>query len=339
MDADEIVENILRTPLCRRLGLRYPVFQAGMGLIAQGELAAAVSAAGGLGVIGAEGLDDQQLRQHIRMIRARTDNPFGVDILFAQARNPGADNVIQYTDEVNAKIRVVLEERVPVLISGLGTPRAVVPEAHAQGMLVMSVVGNVRQARKIAQDGVDVVIAQGHEAGGHTGRIGTIALLPQVVDAVSIPVLAAGGLADGRGLVAALAMGAQGVWMGTRFVAADEARAHQNYKNKVAEIDEEGTTISRGHSGKTARLIRNRFTDYWEEHADQIKSFPQQFVEVGRAAARKARYDGLVEEGGLPAGQISGLIHSVEPAGKIVESIVREAVATLQTTFFRHPAA
>lgn len=335
MDQNEIIEKCLRTPLCVRMGLRYPVFQAGMGLIAQGELAAAVSEAGGLGVIGAEGLDDVQLRQHIRMIRDQTDKPFGVDILFAQARNTGADNVIQYTDEVNAKIAVVLEEKVPVLISGLGTPKAVVPDAHALGITVMSVVGNVRQARKIEQDGVDVVIAQGHEAGGHTGRIGTIALLPQVVDAVNIPVLAAGGLADGRSLVAALALGAQGVWMGTRFVASKEAYAHENYKNKVAEIDEEGTTISRGHSGKTARLIRNEFTDYWEKNADQVKSFPQQFVEVGRAAARKARYEGKVEEGGLPAGQISGLIKSVEPAGKIVASIMQEAVATLQSTFLK----
>jgi enoyl-[acyl-carrier protein] reductase II len=322
--------DILHTQFCKRLGIQYPICQAGMGFVAPGRLAAAVSAAGGLGVIGAASMTAVQLREEIRVVKNTTDKPFGVDILFAQIKAERTDQVVRYTDEVNRLVEVTLEERVPVLISGLGTPAGAVPDAHAQGMVVMSLAGNVKQAKRLAADGVDVLIAQGHEAGGHTGRIGTMALVPQVVDAVDMPVLAAGGLADGRGLVAALALGASGIWMGTRFVASEEALAHRNYKNKIVEIDEEGTVITRCHSGKPCRLIRNQFTDSWEGREHEILPFPLQTIKVGREAAMKARYEGKVEEGGLPAGQISGLIKSVRPAGEIVRSIMAEAVEVLE---------
>lgn len=300
-----------------------------MGFIAQAELAAAVSMAGGLGVIGAEGLTADGLRGEIRRVRALTDRPFGVDILFGQAKDPANLQVVKYTQEVTALVDVVIDELVPVLISGLGSPAAVVPLAHERGMLVFSIVGNVRQAKRLAAAGVDGLIAQGHEAGGHTGRIGTLALVPMVVDSVNLPVLAAGGIADGRGLVAALALGACGVWMGTRFVAAREAVAHDAYKKRLTDIDEEGTVVSRAHSGKPCRLIRNAFTDYWDARPDEIAPFPLQHASVGREAARRARYEGAVEEGGLPAGQIAGMIDEVLPAAEIVHKIVREARATL----------
>lgn len=322
--------DILHTHLCERLNIQYPICQAGMGFVAPGRLAAAVSAAGGLGVIGAGSMNAAQLRDEIQVVRETTDKPFGVDILFAQIKAERNDQVVRYSDEVNKLIAVTLEEQVPVLIAGLGTPAGVVPDAHAQGMVVMALAGNVRQATRMERDGVDILIAQGHEAGGHTGRIGTLALVPQVVDAVSVPVLAAGGIADGRGLVAALALGASGVWMGTRFIVTDEALAHVNYKNKIAEINEEGTVITRCHSGKPCRLIRNAFTDSWEGREHEILPFPMQTIKVGREAAMKARYDGRVEEGGLPAGQVSGLISSIKPAGAVVSDIMAEAASVLE---------
>ncbi|MEA3215435.1 MAG: enoyl-[acyl-carrier protein] reductase [Acidimicrobiia bacterium] len=326
MDADAILD----TELCRTLGIRYPICQAGMGFVAPGRLAAAVSAAGGLGVIGAGSMNARELREEIHVVRQRTDRPFGVDILFAQIKADRNDQVVRYTDGVNRLIEVTLEEQVPVLIAGLGSPAGVVPDAHRQGMVVMALAGNVRQATRMAAEGVDIIIAQGHDAGGHTGRVGTMSLVPQVVDAIDVPVVAAGGIADGRGLVAALALGACGVWMGTRFIASVEALAHDNYKNKILAIDEEGTVVSRCHSGKPCRLIRNRFTDSWEGREDEILPFPMQTIKVGAEAARRARYDGEIEDGGIPAGQSAGLIRSVEPAEEIVRRIVEEARAVLR---------
>ncbi len=319
----------LHTRLCELLGITYPVLQAGMGLIARGPLAAAVSEAGGLGVIGAGQLGVDELREEIRVAKARTRRPFGVDILFAQVPDAKDSATIRYTAEIEGQINVVLDERVPVLISGLGNPLGVIPDAHALGMTVLSVVGNVRQARKVVESGVDAVIAQGHEAGGHTGRIGSVVLVPAVVDAVDVPVVAAGGFADGRGLVAALALGATGVWMGTRFIASAEATAHANYKRKITTVDEEGTVVSYAHSGKPCRLLRNNFTAEWERRAAEIKPYPYQFMEVGRPASVRARLEGDIENGSAPAGQVAGIIREVKGAGEIVAEIVSEARAVL----------
>ncbi|MBX6378136.1 MAG: nitronate monooxygenase [Clostridia bacterium] len=320
----------LRTRICERLGIEYPIFQAGMGFVARGELAAAVSEAGGLGCIGAGHLTLDELRDAIRVAKERTSKPFAVDILFAQVANPEDSRSVRYTQEVEEQIDLVLKEKVPVLVSGLGSPRAVLDEAHRRDMVVMSVVGNVRQAVRLASEGVDVIIAQGHEAGGHTGRVGSVALLPAVVDAVSVPVLAAGGFVDGRGLVAALALGASGVWMGTRFVATREAYAHERYKERIVAIDEEGTVVSRGHSGKPCRMIRNAFTDYWAAHESEIQPYPLQLLAVGREASRRARIEGDVDNGVCPAGQGSALIREVKGAGEVVRDIVAEAVEVLE---------
>jgi enoyl-[acyl-carrier protein] reductase II len=326
-------EDVLNTELCRILQIRYPICQAGMGFVAPGRLAAAVSAAGGLGVLGAGSMNARQLREEIHIVRDSTDRPFGVDILFAQVKADRDDQVVRYTDAVSALIDVTLEEQAPVLVAGLGSPAGVVADAHRQGVVVMALAGNVRQAVRMEADGVDVLIAQGHDAGGHTGRVSTMALVPQVVDAVSVPVLAAGGIADGRGLVAALALGACGVWMGTRFIASDEALAHDNYKQKIVAIDEEGTVVTRCHSGKPCRLIRNRFTDSWVGREDEILPFPMQTIKVGAPAAKAARYDGLIEDGGIPAGQSAGLVRDVRPAGDIVRDVVAEAAAVLEARF------
>ena len=320
----------IRTPICERLGIEHPVFQAGMGWVARADLAAAVSEAGGLGVVGAGStMDGEQLRAEIRRVRALTDKPFGVDILFATVRAEG-ERVARYTDTVQGMVEAVLEERVPVLVSGLGSPAAVVPAAHERGIYVMSVVGAVRHAEKAVADGVDAVIASGMDGGGHVGRIGTAALVPAVVDAVDVPVLAGGGLADGRGLAAALAFGAQGVWMGTRFIATAESRSHDNYKHRIADTDVAGTVVTRAHSGKPCRLIDNQFTRGWAGREAEIKPFPLQAMEVGHPASERGRIEGDVEAGVLPAGQSCGMIGDVVPAGEVVRRVVEEAAAAME---------
>ena len=296
--------------------------------VAYGELAAAVSEAGGLGVIGSAFMEPEQLRREIRLVKERTSKPFGVDILFAEVSGDDVTGT-GYSRQVEAHIQVTFEEGVDVLISGLGNPGRVVEDAHTRGMKVMSLVGNVNQARSVEASGVDVVIASGHEGGGHVGRIGTISLIPKVVDSVNIPVLAAGGIADGRGLVAALAMGAQGVWLGTRFIATKEARGHENYKQKIVDINEDGTVVTRAHSGKPNRMIRNKFTDSWEGQEHEIKPFPQQLREIGEYHSIRGRIDGDIEMGVLPAGQGAGLIKSVPPAKQVVSDIVDEARSLL----------
>ena len=315
----------MRTSMCKAIGIDYPVLQAGMGMIAQAELAAAVSESGGLGVIGTGlSMKPYELREQIRAVRSVTRKPFGVDILFATVRARGSA-VARYTDNVNRLVEVTLDERVPVLISGLGSPRDAVPEAHSRGIYVMSVIGAERHARKAVAAGVDAVIASGSDGGGHVGAVGTASLVPAIVNAVEVPVVAAGGLADGRGLAAALMWGAQGVWLGTRFIATREAGAHTNYKRRIAETDASGTTVTRAHSGKPCRLIRNSFTDYWSSHEERILPYPKQAVEVGNPASVRGRLEGDDEWGVLPAGQSVGLIESVPPAGEVVHQIVREA--------------
>jgi enoyl-[acyl-carrier protein] reductase II len=304
---------MFRTALTETLGIEYPIIQAGMGGVAGAELAAAVSNAGGLGVIGGAMLMGDALRDEIRKIKDLTDKPFGVDLLLAE----GAPGLAQ-------QIESVYEENVPVFASGLGNPAPYVPEMHRRGMKVIAVVGNVRNALRCADGGADVIVAQGHEAGGHTGRVATLALVPQVADAVKpLPVVAAGGIADGRGLVAALALGACGVWVGTRFVATHEAFGHLNYKNKIVESSEEGTLVSKAFTGKPCRVIRNKYAEDWLGRENEIKPFPFQLMVDGyKVDAAIGRGD--TEVGFMPAGQISGLIHQLDSAEGVIRSFIEE---------------
>ena len=320
----------LNTAVCEILGIEKPVAQAGMGFVARSELAAAVSKAGGLGIIGAAFLTLDQLREEIRKTKDMTDKPFGVDILFATYGRPSSDpRVEEFTDEVRKQIEIVFEEGVPILASGLGNPAPVVPQAHELGIKVISLVGNTKNARRVAAGGVDVIVAQGYDAGGHTGRVGTLTVVPAIVDCVEQPVLAAGGIADGRGLVAALALGAAGIWMGTRFVASKESFAHMNYKNRIAEIDDEGTTRTRCFTGKPCRVIKNRTTAEWEEREADIEPFPIQITTIseyiGENVYEASRLHGRIEIGSCAAGQSSALISEVKGAGEIVNDLVKEA--------------
>ena len=325
MSADSV---FAANPLCRLLGIRYPVLQAGMYQVAYGRLAAAVSEAGGLGVIGSAYMPPERLREEIRLAKSLTSKPIGVDILFAKTER-GSDIVEAYEREVEAHIEVTFAEGVAVIVAGLGNPGPIVPRAHAAGMKVLALVGTAKQAQAVEKAGVDAVIASGHDGGGHVGRIGTIALVPRVCDVVKVPVIAAGGLADGRGLVAALALGAAGVWMGTRFIATTEARGHDNYKQAIVGIDEDGTTVSRAHSGKPNRMIRNAFTRSWEGRERDIKPYPIQLKEIGEPASDAGRIGGDTVNGVLPAGQSAGLIDTVEAAGDVVRRTAEEAAIVL----------
>ena len=333
----------LQTPVCEILGIEYPIIQAGMGCIARGELAAAVSQAGGLGMIGSASLSPDELRAEIRKVREQTDRPFGVDVLFATSRNPAADVVTgQLAHSVQAHIDVVFEEKVPVLASGLGDPGPVVGQAHALGMTVIALVGNTKNARRVEASGVDIVVAQGYDGGGHTGRVGTLSLLPAVLDAVDVPVMAAGGIGDGRGIAGVLAMGGVGVWMGTRFVASEEAHGHEKYKQRITEIDDEGTIRTRCFSGKPCRMIQNQTTQAWEDPDLQarIQPFPKQFGVIaewlGEDPYTTGRFEGKVETGALAAGQSSGIIREVLPSREIVQALISETNAALERLTSRH---
>ncbi len=260
-----------------------------------------------------------------------TDKPFGVDILFAIMPKTDETKIAEYTQLVKEHIDAAFQENVPIIAAGLGNPAQIVPEAHAKGIKVMALVGNVKNAVRVATSGVDIVVAQGHEAGGHTGRIGSLALIPQIVDAVRVPVVAAGGIADGRGLVAALALGACGVWMGTRFVATKEAFCHINYKNRITEIDEEGTIVTRCYTGKPCRVIQNSFTEEWKKRESEILPYPLQQMKIGMDVWAAGRRDGKTDLGSCPAGQNSGLIKEVISAGDVVAKIITEAEEVLTT--------
>ena len=326
--------SALTTPFCTAMGIAYPVLQAGMGFVARGELAAAVSAAGGLGTIGAATMKAAELRESIQLVQSRTDKPFAVDLLFAKSR--GGSAAQPFTDDVQESIEILFEERVPILVSGLGDPGPIVERCHGSGMKVLSLTGNSKNARRLEESGVDAVIAQGYDGGGHTGRVGGMALLPAVLDAVDVPVFYAGGVGDGRGLAATIVMGGEGVWCGTRFIATEEAWGHNNYKQAVVDIDDEGTTRTRCFSGKPCRMYANSTTRAWEnaELEKTIEPFPLQMRNVagwlGKDPYMAGRRDGEVEVGACAMGQSAAVVREIRPAGDVVLEIMEEASRALE---------
>lgn len=305
----------LHTPICDLFGIEHPVFLAGMGEVAFADLTAAVSEAGGYGVLGMAASPPERIRAEMRSVRARTERPFGVDMLAA------------LPEVVEAAIDVIVSEGASCFVAGLGVPSRVIERCHRGGVKVMVVCGKVSHARAAEEAGCDAVVAQGTEAGGHTGQIATLALVPQIVDAVRIPVLAAGAIVDGRGLAAALALGAQGVWMGTRFIATHEARAGKVYKERLVGAGDADTEITRSYSGKPMRVLRNAWVEEWRSRSGEIQPFPLQMAAAARAGVMSFADDASTdpERTCMPAGQGAGGIHDVQPAGDVVRNVVNEA--------------
>ena len=256
----------MRTRLTEILGIEHPVMLAGMGGVSYHQLVAAVSRAGGFGCLGASTMSPDRMVTEIAAVRELTNRPFGVDLLTAM---PG---------DMASQVQLVIDGGASVFVAGLGVPAQVVALCHEAGLLVVNMCGKVEHARRAVDAGCDLVVAQGTEAGGHTGLVATMPLVPQIVDAVGdqVPVVAAGGIFDGRGLAAALALGADGVWIGTRFIATPEARSVSGYKDALIASREDSTTISRAYSGKTMRVVRNSYTAYFDEHPSDLAAFPQQ---------------------------------------------------------------
>ena len=227
-----------------------------------------------------------------------------------------------------AQLAVTLDENVPLLVSGLGTPRWLVEECHRAGTLVMSMVGSVRQARRLDEMGVDVIVAQGMEAGGHVGTVTTLVLVPAVVDAVKAPVLAAGGIVDGRGIAAGMMLGAQGAWIGTRFIATLEATAHENHKRAIVAVDEDGTVVSRSYTGKPSRVLRNEYTDRWMGRDAEIMPMPWQRIRVQSLVA-PAKDAGRIDIANFPTGQGAGSIRDILPAAELLRRLVAETEKAL----------
>lgn len=312
---------MLRTPLCDLLGIDHPIMLAGMGGVSYSAVAAAVSEAGGFGCLGAAMMDHREMEREITAVRASTTKPFGVDLLTASPR------------DMVAMVETICAMGARAFVAGLGVPSQVVDLCHRHGVLVVNMCGKVEHAIRAVDAGCDVVVAQGTEAGGHTGTVATMPLVPLIVDAVKVPVVAAGGIFDGRGLVAALALGAQGIWMGTRFIASTEARAHGDFKNKIVAIDETQTVVTRCYSGKTMRAIRTRYTDEWEARRDELQPFPMQAARATRDGVWRI---GVGPEAGfdadrdcMPTGQSAGGITAVSPCREIVADIVAQAEAVL----------
>ena len=309
---------MLRTPICDLFGIDYPIILAGMGGVSMAPLVAAVSNAGGLGVMGAAALSPDDLRSEIRKTKALTRRPFAVDLLA-----PLPQMIVPY-------LPVLYEEEVKIFVAGLAVPEQHVPEMKAHGLKIMVMTGKVKHAVRAESAGADVVAAQGTEAGGHTGEIGTLALVPQVVDAVKIPVVAAGGIVDGRGVVAALALGAQGAIIGTRFIATPEATAAREYREALVHAQQDETIRTRCYSGKPLRSLKNPYIAEYESDPTKIRPFPEQLmISSQRNVMAYWNREADPERTCFPAGQGVGAFHDIKPAGDVFREIVAQVEAIL----------
>lgn len=306
---------MLKTPLCDLLGIQKPVFQGGMAWIADASLAAAVSEAGGLGIIAAMNANADWLRDQIHELRRRTDKPFGVNVMLM---SPFADEVAQ----------VVIDEKVPVVVTGAGNPRKYMPAWIEAGIKVVPVVASVALAKLVARAGASAVVAEGTESGGHIGELTTMVLVPQVVDAVDIPVLAAGGIADGRGVAAAFMLGAQGVQVGTRFLVADECTVAEPYKELVLKAKDISTRATGRSTGHPVRALKTRFTNEYAK-LEAEGADPDKLAEFGTGALRRAAKDGDVERGSFLCGQVAGMVRERQSAADIVDDLVSGAEKVL----------
>ena len=309
----------MKTRICDLLGIEYPIIQGGMAWVATHELAAAVSEAGGLGIIGAGGAPASWVREQIRQAKKATDKPFGVNLMLM---NPEADQIAQ----------IIAEEKVKVVTTGAGNPGKYIQMWKEAGVKVIPVVASVALAKLMERGGADAVIAEGMESGGHIGKATTMTLVPQVADAVEIPVIAAGGIGDGRGFAAAMMLGAEAVQMGTRFVTAKECTVHENYKQKIIkakDIDSEVTGMANGHP---IRVLRNQMTKAYLKMEKEGASL-EELEKMTLGSLRKAVVEGDVTSGSVMAGQISGLIKKEETCKEIILDVMQGARQAMNNSY------
>jgi enoyl-[acyl-carrier protein] reductase II len=306
---------MLRTSICDLLGIKYPIIQGGMAHLGTAELVSAVSNAGGLGIIGTGYYEPDWVRDQIERTREKTDRPFGINI---QLRSPHIEQVV----------RIILEEKIKIVTTGAGNPAKYMPDFKQAGMKVIPVIAGVSAAIKVQDAGADAVVAEGMESAGHIGETTTMALVPQVVDSVRIPVIAAGGIADGRGLAAALALGAKGVQMGTVFACSQECIAHPEYKRKILEANDRSTVITGRTTGLPLRSLKNSLTEQYTA-LEEGGATPEELDLFGQGRMYLGLIEGDVDEGSLLAGQIAGMIKEIKPVKDIIEEIVTEAEAVI----------
>lgn len=305
----------MKTEITKLLGIEYPIIQGGMAWVAEYHLAAAVSNAGGLGIIAAGAAPAEWVREQIREAKKLTDKPFGVNIMLM---NPSADDIA----------KVVVEEGVKVVTTGAGNPEKYMKEWKEAGIKVIPVVASVALAKRMEKCGADAVVAEGTEAGGHIGELTTMVLVPQVADAVSIPVIAAGGVADGRGMAAAFMLGAQGVQIGTHFVVTKECIVHQNYKDCILKAKDIDTRVTGRSTGHPVRALRNTLTmEYLKKEAEGAS--PEELEALAAGGLRKAVVDGDTRNGSLMAGQSAGLVKEEYTCQEFIEKITAEALALM----------
>ena len=302
----------MKSAITQLLGIQYPILQGGMAWIAESTLAAAVSNAGGLGIIAGGSAPIDYLREQIRRCKSLTDKPFGVNIMLM---SPNAQELAQ----------LVIDEKVPVVTTGAGNPGKFMAAWKEAGVKVIPVVPSVALAVRMERAGADAVIAEGTESGGHIGENTTMCLVPQVVDAVNIPVIAAGGIADGRGVAASFMLGAQGVQVGTRFLAADECQIHPTYKELVVKAKDTDSVVTGRYTGHPCRNVRTKFTKKLASGEKDGSLTPDEFEQLTLGSLRKAVQDGNLEEGSFLCGAIAGMINEVKPAKEIIEEMFAQA--------------
>lgn len=312
---------MIKSRICEILGIKYPIFQGGMAWVADAELAAAVSNAGGLGLISAINAGTEAVRNEIRKCKALTDKPFGVNIML---QAPNAEEIAN----------MVVEEGVKILTTGAGSPAKYMPLWKENGIKVIPVIASVAHAVKVQAAGADAVVAEGAESGGHVGELHTMPLIPQIVDAVDIPVIAAGGICDGRGAAAAFMLGADGVQVGTRFLSATECNAHSNYKEKLLKATDISTIVTGKSLGHPVRSLKTPFSRTFAKMESDPNITPEEILAFGGGALRKAVQEGD-PDGSYMAGECAGLVKQVEPAAAIVEDIILGAEKVMKERMAR----
>ena len=303
---------MIKTPICELVGIEYPVFQGGMAWIADAKLAAAVSNAGGLGIISAMNADGDWLREEIRKAKSMTDKPFGV-------------NIMLMSPHVEQVAKIVIEENVAVVTTGAGNPSKYIKQWKEAGIKVIPVVPSIAIAKLVTRAGADAVIAEGGESGGHVGELTTMALVPQICDVVDVPVIAAGGIADGRGMAASFMLGAVGVQMGTRFLVAEECSVSKEYKEKILKAKDIDTMVTGKRLGHPVRLLKNQFAREFRKMEYNSNITDEEIEAFGAGSLYRAAKEGDVKNGSFMSGQIAALVKKEEPAAEIIKDVCQGA--------------